>query len=244
MAEATDFVLRLGFAKSEVPTEKESWDPHPPGCVCHRVLERALTSCCGFKGSILVAERRGGKVVGLRVKTDDPEDLLLRLGLEAGDVVTRIEGEEFDTFEFQTLVSRGLLSEHRIELHIERRGKIHTLITKLLDDGTFEVGVLEWRPLVTLLESPAGYVGKGCRAKPVLEDGEVIGLQISLSNTRHPLYRLGLRDQDILLSLNGTALNGSESLSTIYRILRNTSKLEFKVIRNGRIQSVVPKLED
>ena len=244
IVDATEFILRLGFAKSEAVAEKGRWDPHPPNCICHKVLEQVLARCCAFKGSILVAERRDKKVVGLRVKTDDPEHLLLRLGLEVGDLVTGIEGERFDILEFQAIVRRGLLSEHRIELQIERRGKMNTLIAKLLDDGTFEVEVLEWRPLVSVLERPADFMGKGYHIKPALEDGEVIGLQLSLSNTEHPLYELGLRDQDILLSLNGTALNGPESHANIYRTLRTTEKLEFKVIRNGQVQSVIPILED
>lgn len=241
MVEATEFLYRLGFPEPEAMTEEESWEPHPPSCVCHRILEQQLASDCRFGAPVLVAERRNGKVVGWRVSWDDSEHLLLRFGLQKGDLVTGIDGQKFDLFESQEAVRRGLLSEHRLEFEIERDGRPQTLQATLLDSGKIDIGVTT--ALVHLLDHPGEFL-VGFSAKPFVANGEVAGLHLSLSNIDHPLYKLGLRDQDILLSLNGTVIDGSESLATMYRILRETNQLEFKILRDGHVQIVNSPLED
>ena len=54
VVEATEFLYRLGFPEPEAMTEEESWEPHPPSCVCHRILEQQLASDCRFGAPVLV----------------------------------------------------------------------------------------------------------------------------------------------------------------------------------------------
>lgn len=104
--------------------------------------------------------------------------------------------------------------------------------------------ILTQRELRNILDNPAAFAGKGFRMKPVLTGGEIVGMRVAISNPSHPLARLGINNGDVVKSLNGTPLNGPESLSNIYRILRNTSNLSFEVMRGGQEQKIDISLEE
>ena len=98
--------------------------------------------------------------------------------------------------------------------------------------------ILTQTELRNILDNPGQFAGKGFRMKPVMRDGEIVGMRVTMRDASHPLARLGVQDGDIVRSLNGTPLNGPEALSSIYRVLRNTSNLNFDVERGGSTQSV------
>ncbi len=99
-------------------------------------------------------------------------------------------------------------------------------------------GILTQRELRNILDNPEKFAGQGFRMNPVLREGEIIGMQVALPDTNHPLARLGLKHGDIVRTLNGQELNGPEALTSIYRVLRNTSSLRFEVERNGQNESI------
>jgi type II secretion system protein C len=104
--------------------------------------------------------------------------------------------------------------------------------------------ILSQRELRNILDNPGQFAGKGFRMKPVLREGEIVGMRVTMKDASHPLARLGVQDGDIVRSLNGQELNGPESLSSIYRVLRNTSSLKFDVERNGQNQSIDVSLSE
>lgn len=104
--------------------------------------------------------------------------------------------------------------------------------------------ILTTRELRNILDNPAQFAGQGFRMKPVLNGGEIIGMRVSIQDKSHPLARLGIQDGDVVKSLNGTPLNGPEALSSIYRVLRNTSSLSFDVDRGGTTQKLDITLEE
>ena len=104
--------------------------------------------------------------------------------------------------------------------------------------------ILTTRELRNILDNPAQFAGQGFRMKPVLNGGEIVGMRVSIQDTSHPLARLGIQDGDVVKSLNGTPLNGPEALSSIYRVLRNTSSLSFEVERGGAPQKIDITLEE
>ena len=113
------------------------------------------------------------------------------------------------------------------------------------EEGQGDSGaILTQRELRNILDNPAEFAGRGFRMKPVLNGGEIIGMRVSLNNPSHPLARLGIQNGDIVKSLNGTPLNGPEALSNVYRVLRNTSSLNFEVERGGATQNVEITLEE
>lgn len=102
-----------------------------------------------------------------------------------------------------------------------------------------EVGaIMSQTELRNILDNPSAFAAQGFRLKPVMRDGEIVGMRVSMRDASHPLARLGVQNGDIVRSLNGTPLNGPEALSSIYRVLRNTSNLSFDVERNGAPQNV------
>lgn len=104
--------------------------------------------------------------------------------------------------------------------------------------------ILSQHELRAILDNPQAFAGQGFRMKPVLNGGEIIGMRVAIPNTSHPLARLGIKDGDVVKSLNGTPINGPEALSSIYRTLRNTPNLSFEVERNGIPQTVEITLEE
>ena len=113
------------------------------------------------------------------------------------------------------------------------------------DEPSGEEGaILTQRELRNILDNPAQFAGKGFRMKPVLNGGEIVGMRMNIRNTSHPLARLGIQDGDVVKSLNGTPLNGPEALSSIYRVLRNTSSLSFEVDRGGKSEKIEITLEE
>ncbi|MCA9778924.1 MAG: hypothetical protein KC800_19485 [Candidatus Eremiobacteraeota bacterium] len=104
--------------------------------------------------------------------------------------------------------------------------------------------ILTMDELRNILDNPEKFMGQGFTAKPEVVDGVVQGMRIKLANPSHPLARLGIRDGDLVKSLNGTALEGPESLSMVYRVLRNSSTLRFEVGRNGQDETVEVQLEE
>lgn len=104
--------------------------------------------------------------------------------------------------------------------------------------------IMTQRELRNILDNPAGFAGKGFRMKPVLNGGEIIGMRVSIAEASHPLARLGIQDGDVVKSLNGNPINGPEALSSLYRVLRNTSSLSFEVDRGGVSQKVEITLEE
>jgi type II secretion system protein C len=103
--------------------------------------------------------------------------------------------------------------------------------------------ILSQTELRNILDNPGQFAGN-FRLKPVLREGEIVGMRVNMKDSSHPLARLGVQDGDIVRSLNGQDLNGPEALSSIYRVLRNTSSLKFEVERNGQNQSIDVSLSE
>lgn len=98
--------------------------------------------------------------------------------------------------------------------------------------------ILSQRELRNILDHPEQFAGNGFRMKPVLREGEIVGMGIRLKDPNHPLARLGIQDGDIVRTLNGQELNGPEALTSIYRVIRNSPNLRFEVERNGQTETI------
>lgn len=98
--------------------------------------------------------------------------------------------------------------------------------------------ILTQRELRNILNNPQAFAGQGFKLKPVLREDKIVGMLATIPNASHPMARLGIQSGDIIKSLNGTPLEGPESLSSVYRILRNTPNLNFEVERAGQPEKV------
>ncbi len=81
--------------------------------------------------------------------------------------------------------------------------------------------------LRSLIDHPGG-----SRLKSVERDGTIVGMRLSFKKG-HPFHRMGLRDGDIILAVNEIPATGPESLSQIYRVVRNSQTLSFRLERAG-----------
>jgi type II secretory pathway component PulC len=79
--------------------------------------------------------------------------------------------------------------------------------------------------------------------KPVLRDGEAIGVQINYKGGENPFSRLGIQSGDTVLSLNNKPAKAVENLPEILMELRNSQSLNFNLERNGQPTPLTVNLE-
>jgi type II secretory pathway component PulC len=63
-------------------------------------------------------------------------------------------------------------------------------------------------------------------------------VRLEFRNPANALARLGLKNGEVVLSLNGEPIRTPEELYNSYLILRNTPSVDFEVLRGGRPTSV------
>lgn len=79
--------------------------------------------------------------------------------------------------------------------------------------------------------------------KPVLRNGEAIGVQINYKGGENPFSRLGIQSGDTVLSLNNKPAKAVENLPEILMELRNSPSLNFNLERNGQATPLTVNLE-
>lgn len=79
--------------------------------------------------------------------------------------------------------------------------------------------------------------------KPVLRNGESIGVQINYKGGENPFSRLGIQSGDVVLSLNNKPAKAVENLPEILMELRNSQSLNFNLERSGQPAPLTVNLE-
>jgi len=77
---------------------------------------------------------------------------------------------------------------------------------------------------------------------PVLEDGRVVGVQITRLPEGTLLSDAGLRAGDVLTRINGTDIDGMATLVSLWPRLQNAAELRAVVLRNGQPFSLLVTL--
>jgi type II secretion system protein C len=77
---------------------------------------------------------------------------------------------------------------------------------------------------------------------PVLEDGRVVGVQLTRLPEGSLLSDAGLRPGDVITEINGTVIDGMATLVGLWPRLQGASELRAVVVRNGRPVSLVVAL--
>jgi type II secretory pathway component PulC len=73
---------------------------------------------------------------------------------------------------------------------------------------------------------------------PVMEDGHVVGVQLTRVPEGSLLTDAGLRTGDVLTRINDTQIDGMASLIGLYPRLQNATELRAVVLRGGQPISV------
>ena len=79
--------------------------------------------------------------------------------------------------------------------------------------------------------------------KPVMRNGESVGVQINYKGGENPFSRLGIQSGDVVLSLNNKPAKAVENLPEILMELRNAQSLNFNLERNGQPSPLTVNLE-
>lgn len=77
---------------------------------------------------------------------------------------------------------------------------------------------------------------------PVLEDGRVVGVQVTRLAEGSLLTDAGLRTGDVLTQINGTQIDGMATLIGLWPRLQSASELRATVVRNGQPFSLLVSL--
>ncbi len=77
---------------------------------------------------------------------------------------------------------------------------------------------------------------------PVRRHGKAFGLRLKFKTSMHPFGRLGFRNGDILLSVNGHSMNEAASNPALGYARMGSAPMRFLVERAGRVCSVVVDL--
>lgn len=80
-------------------------------------------------------------------------------------------------------------------------------------------------------------------ARPLLRNGESIGVQIHYRGGENPFSRLGIQSGDVVLSLNNRPALAVDNLPDILMELRNAQTLVFQLERNGQPLTLTVNLE-
>ena len=236
-------LARVLFGRQERPTSSEPPANetkvlgHPSSCLCGQYFQPTEDGVC-YATAAVSAERRNGEYVW-RVTGRDPEHPIYTYGLQKGDRISHLNQSHLP-LDSETDFALSYRDAPYLIFEIERASEFCSLRAKRLETGEMKVDVADVF-LKEVLDTPACH-SSGLRTKPQLEGEEVVGMLVSGRDPRHPLSRLGIRDGDIVLSINGVSLDGPESLSQVYRIMRTSSTLQFEVIRDNRRQTITKTL--
>ncbi|MGM9992699.1 MAG: hypothetical protein ACI376_07665 [Candidatus Bruticola sp.] len=86
-------------------------------------------------------------------------------------------------------------------------------------------------------------MAKQLRVVPQEKDGQPYGTRVDFRNGDNLLARMGVKNRDIMLSINGVPTRSAEEMYRGYMTLRNASSFEFVVERNGQEETIRYELE-
>ena len=105
-----------------------------------------------------------------------------------------------------------------------------------LDEGITSTGVSSWtihRDLVDRLLASQPTLMTLARAVPLEEDGRVVGVRVYGIARTGVLGRLGVRNGDLLRTLNGFQLGAADEALAAYTDLRTADRLSLTLVRAG-----------
>jgi len=145
-----------------------------------------------------------------------------RAGLRPGDVVTAFEGEPVvESYRLRWLTARATPG-HAVNLRIWRSGQEHRVAVMLLEKP--EAPPDPPRPLPSLRHEQEPF-GFAVEEPPRGDVDRGRGLRVTSVDLRSNAYRAGVREGDLLLSLNGQALGDKLAYHKIISGLPTVSRL-------------------
>ncbi len=122
-----------------------------------------------------------------------------------------------------------------------RRVRTPPALPKNVSDKIRSISATEYdvdRSVVDVVMRDYSKLMRGVVVKPVLEKGRVVGLRLSRSTPQSLLGRLGLKNGDIIKSINGFALTSPDKALQAYARLRTADDLDLEIVRGGKATTI------
>jgi Do/DeqQ family serine protease len=159
-----------------------------------------------------------------------PESPAEESGLQAGDIITNVNGQKITSAsEMRNLLSVTTVGE-KLKIELQRQGKKQTINLEVQDPMQLSttlsrihpsLGGIELRPVDTVLP----------------RHGQVTGLEIITVAEGSPAWRLGLRPQDIITSVDQQPVGNVSEIEDI--VGNNRDELLLRVVRGPAATFVV-----
>jgi type II secretory pathway component PulC len=238
-------VTALAFA---IPSGAQSTVTSPPDTVIVVQIAAselpALAAACD--ANLVTAQLAGGqRVVSVRMKSEASFPLLASWGLRNGDIIERMNGEAPRSASTVSEAVRALTPNRDLTLRV-----LHSS-----DRRTYVLHVDERAPTVETESNVTGDVmvlsEKAIEAQWAEQDpwtllviaaprmaydanGDVVGVT-SASFSNIPLATaLGLRDDDIIRSVNGYPINSEQAIFNVVNALEGERRFTAKLLRDGK----------
>ncbi len=102
--------------------------------------------------------------------------------------------------------------------------------------------ILQRSQIESVLQSPGG-VTQNMRFDTVAQDGKPYGVKVNYLDPSNLFYSLGLRQGDVIKSINGQDLRNQDDGIKAYLMLQNENALDIKVERNGRPMDIPVEIQ-
>ena len=126
---------------------------------------------------------------------------------------------------------------------LERNGAIEALLLPRKFSGTGPSPMLPTGPsaldrVQRVISNEPGLISDVLRPQPVFADGKLHGYRVYPGQNTRAFASLGLRNGDLVLAVNGTALDDAARGNDIFSTLGNSDQARVTVIRNGQQQDI------
>ncbi|MBN2573644.1 MAG: PDZ domain-containing protein [Deltaproteobacteria bacterium] len=110
-------------------------------------------------------------------------------------------------------------------------------LTQALDRGIKKVGERRYEVQRSTLESVMGnlsLLSRSARIVPVLRDGKAYGFRLHSVRPNGPFAKIGLRNGDVIVSINGLEMTTPEKSLEVYSKLKSASHVALGLERSGK----------
>lgn len=141
---------------------------------------------------------------GAFVSEVSPESAAEKGGIEAGDIITKVNGKSISSFQELRAKIGSMGAGAEVKLTILRKGKTQTVKVTLGDATATVVEAKEIHPALEGATLANGNTARG-----------ISGVEIAELENRSPAARVGLQEGDVIVGVNRNRINNLTELSAI-----------------------------
>lgn len=111
-----------------------------------------------------------------------------------------------------------------------------------LKSGTSNTVSLSGSRVRPMLQDPSNILQQAL-FKPNMKEGNVFGFKVDNIQDDSILRRLGLKNKDVLVRINGETITGPSKMISLYSGIKDSDVVSLDILRNGEPLSLMVKLE-